>query len=160
MKILTTLTILFIQCTIAFAALMIIYMVLVLLDYQGGFDGFIITTFFQPFIGGILSLTTIAICLVIGLPIRFIDTLKLFWSEYYLSIFGILIGLTCLVLSFNPSMIEKVKVMENNMEIIKDRPNLKLLVVGWFGVCFSLLHFFPKIIEKLIEKLFKILLSK
>jgi hypothetical protein len=160
MKILTTLTILFIQCAIAFGTLMIFYMLLVLLDYQGGFDGFIITTFFQPIIGGIISLLTIVICLIIGLPIRFIVTLRLLWSEYYVSIFGILIGLTCLVLSFNSSMIEKVKVMENNVEIIKDTPNLKLLVIGWFGVCFSILHFFPKIIEKFIEKIFKILLSK
>ncbi|MBS1487474.1 MAG: hypothetical protein JST43_07775 [Bacteroidetes bacterium] len=160
MKILATLTILLIQSAIAFGMLMIIYMVFVLLDYQGGIDGLVGATLFQPIIGGILSLITIAICLIIGLPIRLIETLKLFWSKYYLSIFGILIGLTCLVFAFNPSMIEKAKVIENNVEIVKDIPSLKLVVAGWFGLSFSILHSFPIIIIELIENLFKILLSK
>jgi hypothetical protein len=57
-------------------------------------------------------------------------------------------------------MIEKTKIIQNNIEVIKDIPNLKLVVVGWLGICFSILHFFPKIITELIEKLFKFFLPK
>lgn len=70
MRILLNLIILGLQGIITFITLILIYMILVLLDYQGGFDGFIGTTFFQPIIGGLISIVTIGICLLIGLPIR------------------------------------------------------------------------------------------
>ena len=119
-------------------------MTFVLLDYQGGVDGIIGTTIFQPILGGIISILTIVICLIIGLPIRLGKTINSWWGRYYLiSILGTIAGLTLLVISFLPFFMETVKTVIENQETNKRIPNLILVSIGWFLTTFSTLHIFP-----------------
>lgn len=144
MKIILDLVTLAIQGTITFITLMVIYMMLVLLDYQGGVDGFIGIALFQPIIGGIISLVTIGICLVIGLPIRLSNTINAWWTKrIWLSILGSVIGLFLLIISLLPSMMETIDTTFENEIVQRQTPNLGFAAAGWFLICFSLLHTFP-----------------
>ncbi len=144
MSILINLLILFIQCAVTFILTLFIYMTFVFLDYEGGFDNFIGTTIFQPILGGLISILTIMICLIIGLPIRLGKTINSWWSRNYLiSIIGTIVGLTLLIMSFLPSFKETVKTIIENEEITKETPNLILVSIGWFLTAFSTLHIFP-----------------
>jgi hypothetical protein len=150
MKILINLLILFIQCSVTFVLTLFIYMVYVLLDYQGGFDGFIGTTIFQPILGALISILTIVICLIIGLPIRLGRTINAWWSRnYIISILGAIAGLTLLVVSFLPPFQKTVKTIIENQETTREIPNLILVSMGWFLTAFSTLHIFPTEMLKL-----------
>jgi len=124
--------------------MLFIYMIFVLLDYQGGIDGFIGTTIFQPILGGLISVLTIFVSLIIGLPIRLGKTINSWWSRNFLiPILGTITGLTLLVISFLPSFKETVKTIIENQETTKELPNLMLVSIGWFLTAFSTLHIFP-----------------
>jgi uncharacterized membrane protein YbhN (UPF0104 family) len=119
-------------------------MIFVLLDYKGGVDSFIGTTVFQPIIGGLISIVTIGICLLIGLPIRFSDKIHTWWTKrIWLSILGTVIGLFLLILSLLPSMTERINATIENEIIQRQIPNLGFATTGWLLTCFSLLHQFP-----------------
>jgi len=158
MKIILNLIILAIQGIVAFLTLLIIYMIFVLLDYQGGVDSFIGTTFFQPIIGSLISIVTIGICLLIGLPIRISDSINTWWTKkIWLSLLGTLSGLTLISLSLLPSMMETRSLTVENEIIQKQIPNIALATTGWLLTGFSLLHLFPPYkfkfwIEDLITK--------
>ncbi len=138
------------QGIVTFVTLVTIYLIFVLLDYQGGIDGFIATTFIQPIFGGILSALTIVICLVIGLPIRIHKKLNKWWSNnYYISILGIVSGFTLILIAFLPIFTELELTNDNGTNITKEIPNLTLVVSGWFIICFFILHTFPT--EKIKE---------
>lgn len=70
MRIIITLIVLLLQCIITFVILMVIYMVFVLIDYQGGIDSLLGVAIIQPIIGALISILTIIICILIGLPLR------------------------------------------------------------------------------------------
>jgi hypothetical protein len=144
MRIILSLIILALQGMVSLITLMVIYLIFVLLDYQGGIDSFIGTTLFQPIIGGLISILTIGICLLIGLPIRISDRINTWWTErIWLSILGILIGLTLLSLSLVPSMMQTINKPIEDVIIQKRIPNLNFAATGWFLTAFSLLHLFP-----------------
>jgi hypothetical protein len=129
---------------ITFVALIVIYMIFVLLDYQGGIDSFIGTTLFQPIIGGLISIATIAICLLVGLPIRIRDRINTWWTKrIWLSMLATLAGLFLFVLSLLPSMMKTINVTIEDEIIQKQIPNIGLATAGWFLTGFSLLHLFP-----------------
>jgi hypothetical protein len=71
------------QVTVTFVTLMILYMIFVLLDYQGGIDSFIGTILFQPILGALFSILTIVICLLVGLPIRISKRINLWWTDRF-----------------------------------------------------------------------------
>lgn len=127
-----------------FVLLIGIYMILALLDYQGGIEGFIGTTIIQPIFGGVISILTIFICFIPGIPIRFVKLINTWWiRNYYVSILGSIIGILLIVASFLPSQTEMVKTTIENNEVIKELPNLTLIVLGWFSVGFFTLHIYP-----------------
>ena len=144
MRIILNLIIVGLQGIITFITLIVIYMIFVLLDYQGGIDGFIGTTLFQPILGGLISIVTIGICLLIGLPIRVSDRLNSWWTKrIWLSILGVFLGLFLIILSLLPSMTETINTTIENEIIQKQVPNLSIATMGWFLTGFSLLHLFP-----------------
>lgn len=144
MRIILNIVILGLQGIVAFIALIAIYMIFVLLDYQGGIDGFIGTTLFQPVIGGLITILTIGICLLIGLPIRISERINTWWTKrIWISIFSALLGLSLIILSLLPSMIKTVDITIENEIIQKQILNLGFATTGWFLTCFSLLHLFP-----------------
>jgi hypothetical protein len=143
MKIFLTIAILLIQGFAAFVSSFVIYMIFALLDYQGGIDGLVGITIFQPIIGILISILTVIICFIVGLPIRFIEKINSFWSKYYFPILGVALGVVLLLSSFTPTLMEPIKTVQDNMEVTKDIPNLKLVIIGWFVTAFSILHTFP-----------------
>lgn len=144
MRIILNLIILGIQAIITFITLILIYMIFVLLDYEGGIDGFTGTTLFQPIIGGLLTIMTIAICLLMGLPIRISRRINTWWTKrIWISIFGVLLGLSLIIFSVLPSMTQTIDITMENEMIHKQIPNLGLGTTGWFLTGFSLLHLFP-----------------
>jgi len=144
MRIALNLVILALQGIIAFITLMAIYMIFVLLDYEGGIDSFIGTTLFQPIIGGLITIVTIGTCLLIGLPIRISKRINTWWTKrLWISILGALLGLSLIILSLLPSMLKTIDITMENEMIQKQIPNLGFGTTGWFLTCFSLLHLFP-----------------
>lgn len=139
MRIILNLLILAAQVVVTFIALIAIYMILILLEYRGGFDALVGTVFFQPFIGALMSMITIAVCLLLGLPIRFIDKVSTWWTKrIWLPILGIIIGPSLLILSF---LLKHTTLVDQNIQI--QTPNPGLAVAGWFILAFALLHLFP-----------------
>jgi uncharacterized membrane protein len=144
MRIILNLIILGLQAIITFVTLIVVYMILVLMDYQGGVDSFIGTTLFQPIIGGLISIVTIGICVLIGLPIRISDRVNTWWiKRIWLSILGVVAGLTLLIFSLLPSMTETINTIIENEVIQRQIPNTNFAITGWFLTGFSLLHLFP-----------------
>jgi hypothetical protein len=143
MKIFLNIAILLIQGFAAFISSFAIYMIFALFDYQGGIDGFVGITIFQPILGALISILTIIVCFLVGLPIRFIEKINSFWSKYYFPILGIALGVVLLFSSFTPSLMETIKTVQDNLEVTKEIPNLKLVIIGWFVTAFSILHTFP-----------------
>jgi hypothetical protein len=144
MRIILNLIILGLQGISTFIALVVIYMTFVLIDYQGGSDVFIGSTLIQPVFGGLISVMTIGVCLLVGLPIRISNRINCWWAErFWLSILGVLLGLSLIIVSVLPSMTETINATIENEIIKKQIPNLVVATTGWFLTAFSLLHVFP-----------------
>lgn len=144
MKKLLNVIILGLQGAATFFTLLVIYMIFVLLDYQGGIDSFIGTIVFQPIMGAILSITTIGICLLVGLPIRMNRHIHSWWIErLWLPIVGIWCGIFLMVISVLPPMMDTVNITLDDQTITKQVPHTGAAITGWFLISFSLLHVFP-----------------
>lgn len=151
-----------IQLGLTFVLTVSIYLVFALLDYEGGFDGFVGLTLFQPIMAVILSALTIFYCLIIGLPIRLIWKLNSWWTQhFYLAILLTFIGLTMLGLSFTPQFIEINTITIDGLEITKDVPNAGLAITGWLLTAFSTLHIYPpKRLTKKVQDIFTNLIGR
>ena len=121
-----------------------IYMIFVLLDYQDGIEGLLGTMLFQPLLAGLLSVVTIAVCLVVGLPIRIKGTINSWWTKnLWLPVTGLFIGVCLLILSAHPSLRETIGTTIENQSAQKEIPNLMFVTIGWLLTAFSMLHIFP-----------------
>lgn len=147
-----------IQITLTFIVTFCIYMVYALVDSDFGIEGLFGIFFFQPVIAIILSCLTIATCLIIGLPIRLNSTVNNWWvTNYYISLIGIISGITFLIFAFLPNFRETVRSELNGETILKHIPNSLLSVLGWFLTTFSLLHTYPpKRLTENVKAFFKI----
>ncbi len=147
-----------VQVALTFIVTFCVYMVFALLDSNFGFDGIFGLIFLQPIIAIILSGATIFFCLIIGLPIRFNKKLNFWWrTNYYISIFGTILGLIFLFLALLPAFKETVYLNDNTETTFKQIPNTLGFIFGWFLTCFFSLHIYPS--QKLIKKV-KIILEK
>lgn len=141
-----------------FFALTATYMIFVLLDYQGGIDGILGTMLFQPLLGGLFSVVTIAACFVVGLPIRINGTINSWWTKnLWLPITALFIGICLLILSVHPSLRETISTTIENQSAQKEISNLMFVTMGWHLTAFSMLHIFPSSdlrhrTEKIISK--------
>lgn len=123
---------------------MVIYMRFVLLGYEGGIDGFIGATLFQPIIGGLMTILTIGVCLLIGFPIRVSKRINTWWTKRtWIPILGVLLGLSLIVLALIPSMTQIIETTIEKEIVPKEIPNLGFAATGWLLTAFSLLHVFP-----------------
>lgn len=144
MKTISNFIILGLQSGITFVALITIYMIFVFLDYQGGIEGFLGTMLFQPLLGGLFSVVTIAACLILGLPIRINETINAWWARNpWVPIGTLLIGICFLILSGHPSLRDTVSTTIENQRGQKEIPNLAFVTTGWLLTAFSMLHVFP-----------------
>ncbi|HEY3403503.1 MAG TPA: hypothetical protein VGK59_08965 [Ohtaekwangia sp.] len=157
MRLIFNLVIFFFQCFFTFLFLLFIYTLFALLDYPVGIEGIISITVVQPILGALLSGITIAICLVIGLPIRLSPVINSWWKKKFLiAILGTFTGIAFLIASFY--------FMETYMDtdIPRQIPNLSLALTGWFMVAFFLSHTFSteNVVIKIENYLNQIFLKK
>lgn len=139
------------QVALTFVATVCVYMVYALLDSDFGFDGLFGLVLIQPIIGAILSLLTIFVCSLLGLPIRLNVNLHNWWTtHFYISLLGAVCGLTFLGFAILPSFQDTVATQIDGQESIKNIPNFYLAITGWFLTAFSLLHLYPP--RQLIDK--------
>jgi magnesium-transporting ATPase (P-type) len=133
------------QVVVTFIATFCIYMFFALSDNDFGIDGLVGLVIFQPIVSIILSIITIFICLIVGLPIRLSKRINYWWiAKFYIAIIGIVCGLTFLLLSIIPSFMETVIInKDTTQETLKQVPNTILVSVGWLLTAFSLLHLYP-----------------
>ena len=151
-----SLLIIAVQLGVTFIVTICIYMFFALLDYEGGFESLVGMAIFQPIIAVIISIFSILFCLVLGLPIRLIKTLRKWWSRnFYIAIALTFLGLTFLGLSFMPQFIEQATITRDDLEVTKAIPHAGLAITGWLLTTFSILHTYPP--ERLIIKVQNIL---
>jgi len=131
------------QCGVAFFLLVTIYMVFAIFDSEFGFDG-LFALVIQFLFAIVIAIFTILLCLLIGLPIRLHPKIKNWWMKnFYVSIFGVMVGLALLGLSYLPQLTETVAANINGIDTTKKIPNVNLAVTGWFVTAFMVLHIYP-----------------
>ena len=147
---------LFIQVFNALVVLMIVYFLLAFFGMPEidipTLIGFVI---FQPFLGFLISVITILLCLLIGLPLRKLNNLhEWLLKKNVLSILLAFLGFIFLVISFLPGISNFQIIDVNGMEVEKLMPNTYLLSTGWFLIAFGILHFYPhKFLSWLLKRL-------
>lgn len=110
----------------------------------------------QSIYGIVFSALTIAVCIIVGLPIRLTERLYKWWStKPTVALTGIITGLIVLVTSLNSHFSETTNVIIEGEQKTKQIPNINLALIGWFLTAFCLLHLYPlTIIEWFKTKLF------
>ncbi len=151
-------TILF-QVGLTIVTIFILYMLFAMFDYQGGIANFVGLAIFQPIFAIILSLLTVIICGLIGLPIRLNKRLNNWWrTHFYISILIGFLGIVACAISLMPGFIEEITYRMDGMEMTQTIPNQILSISGWFLVAMGTLHTYPP--KFLQDKLENFLLKK
>jgi hypothetical protein len=147
-------TILF-QVGLTIGTTFILYMLFALFDYQGGFANFVGLTLFQPILAILLSILTVIICGLFGLPIRLNNRLNNWWrTHFYISILIGFLGLVACAISLMPGFVEEVTYRMDGMDMTQTVPNRILSISGWFLVAIGTLHAYPpKFIQDKLESL-------
>lgn len=125
-------------------------------DYQGGFANFVGLTLFQPILAILLSILTVIVCGLVGLPIRLNNRLNNWWrTHFYVSILIGLTGLISCAISLTPGFAEEVTYRMDGMNMTQTVPNRILSITGWFLVAVGTLHTYPpKFIQDKLEFIF------
>lgn len=142
------------QLIFTFAITFSLYMMMAIIDYDGGFDNFVGLALFQPILGVILCSITIFVCFIVGLPIRLNRKINKWWSTHFIvSISGFIAGLVCLILSVMPMYRVHGFITIDGIERHKDIPNTFLSMTGFFLVAFCALHIYPpRLIRNFINR--------
>ena len=150
------------QIALTFITIFCIYMFFAFLDNDFGIDGLFGLFIVQPIMAIILSVLTIIICLIAGLPIRLNNKLNHWWTtNFYISIIGTICGLTLLFLALLPNFNETATTVIDGQKTLKQIPNITLSCIGWLLTAFSMLHIYPprqlaEGIKKFFQKIFNI----
>lgn len=157
MRILQSIAVLFFQVFITCAVLFVIYFVYALFDIDDvGFETLIGFAIFQPIFSFILISVTVCLCLIIGLPIRLIKQVKLWWvRKPAIPIVGVIIGLLLLASAMLPFWTETRQLTIDGVSRDKEVPNFIMAVCGWLSTAFCLLHFFPHSVLLFLSRIFK-----
>ncbi len=144
------------QFLVTFIVTVSIYMIYALLDSNFGIDGLFGIIFIQPIMGVILTFLTIFVCTLFGLPIRLNKKLNNWWTKnFYISILGIVCGLSFLVIAFLPNLKDLVSSEIDGQLEVKSIPNSFFTLTGWFLTAFSFLHLYPP--KQLTDKIINLL---
>lgn len=130
-------------------------MLFAMFDYQGGFTNFVGLTLFQPILAILLSILTVIVCGLVGLPIRLNKRLNTWWrTHFYISILIGFLGLVACAISLMPGFVEEVTYRMDGMDMTQTVPNRILSISGWFIVAIGTLHtYLPKFIQDRLESL-------
>jgi len=106
---LTSIILFGIQLFLTFVTTSCIYMFYAFIDSNKGFDEIVGLIIFHSIFAILFSSITIFICLIVGLPLRFIKRLNYWWiSNFYISIIGIFIGVIFILMSLIPAFSDTV----------------------------------------------------
>ena len=127
------------QLAVAFAVAWLYYMLAMLMTTYDG----ILSMIFQPVMGAIFAAIAVALCFVLGLPIRFIRSAREFWRRlWWLPLFLGAVGFVLMVTSWLPPFRQTVHDYATDMQIQTFQPAMALM--GWLLSVFAALHFwFP-----------------
>lgn len=130
-------------------------MLFAMFDYQGGFANFIGLTLFQPILAILISILTVIVCGLVGLPIRLNNRLNNWWrTHFYVSILIGFLGLVACAISLIPGFVEEVTYRMDGMDMTQTVPNQILSISGWFLVATGTLHTYPpKLVQDRLESL-------
>ena len=144
MKITLNLLFLIIQITLTFIVTVSVYMIFAVIDNDFGLDGIFGLLFIQPVLALIISILTIIFCLILGLPIRLNNKIRNWWTHHcYIPIIIFFCGILLLCLALIPTFRETTILIIDEMEKLKQIPNLTLSSIGWLLTTFSILHLYP-----------------
>ncbi|OWP61541.1 hypothetical protein CDA63_18940 [Hymenobacter amundsenii] len=136
MKLVYNVLLLSVQAGTTFVVLLGVYLLLALLDYRGGLDGLIGLVAFQPLMGALLSLATISLCVLVGLPLRLAAFGRWWRQRTFLALGGAAASVALLVLS--------LFMQGGTVPATFTEPSVLVLAgCGWFLLAFCLLHVFP-----------------
>jgi hypothetical protein len=94
----------------------------------------------------VFSIITIMICVVIGLPLRLIPSVRNWWlSKPLLPLVILALGILLLFLSINPNFQITGIVDENGRMLVRHYSNVYISLTGWFLTAFILLHLYPAV---------------
>ena len=130
-------------------------MLFAMFDYQGGFANFVGLILFQPILAILISILTVIVCGLVGLPIRLNNRLNNWWrTHFYVSIIIGFLGLAACAISLMPGFLEEVTYRMDGMDMNQTVPNQILSISGWFLVAIGTLHTYPpKFIQDKLESL-------
>lgn len=128
-----------IQVTTALLVAWLYYMIAMMMTTYDGFPSLLL----QPFMGAIFACVAVLICLLIGLPIRFVVSVRRLWQRlWWLPLFLGSLGFVLMVLSWLPPFRQTTYDQIRQMEVQTFQPILA--VSGWLVSIFAALHFwFP-----------------
>ncbi len=150
-------TILF-QVGLTIGGTFILYMLFAMFDYQGGLINFVGLTFFHPILAILLSLLTVIVCGLVGLPIRLNSRLNTWWrTHFYFSILIALLGLVACIISLMPRFVEEITYRMDGMDVTQTVPNQILSISGWFLLAIGTLHTYP---PKFLQDKLKCLINR
>ena len=135
-KFLKGLGIALLQCCMAGIILIPIALVLFVATgtFEGGFQAF-----FWLIYAVILCAVTIAVVLVLGLPLRIVA--RLWWRRHFwIPIVGVVLGAAALVVSFLPDLVETSEIEIDGVGYTAVSPVWWLVLIGWLVLAFSLVH--------------------
>ncbi len=125
------------QLVVAFAVAWFYYMIAMMMTTYDG----VLSMIFQPIMGAIFAAVAVAVCFILGLPIRLIRSLRERWrSVWWLPLFTGAVGFVLMVMSW----MLRVTVHDpaTDMDVQTFQPAMAL--AGWLLSVFAALHFwFP-----------------
>jgi hypothetical protein len=107
------------------------------------YDG-ILSMILQPIMGAIFSGIAIILLLILGLPIRLVKKINIWWKAHWWLAFVIgSAAFGMMVLSWMPLF--RVQVMDPEFGTMVDSFHPVLAIGGWLLTLFAVLHFYPPI---------------
>ncbi|WP_400190571.1 hypothetical protein [Hymenobacter sp. B81] len=127
------------QSVLTFGVMWFVYLLFAWADYEGGIDGLIGFTLFQPLLGAVFSGGTVAVCLLFGLPIRVSGPVRRWWLRHA-AVQRVLLLAGIALLGLSGLYATTVTAAEG---LPRQVPNLPLAAAGWSVTAFALLHSYP-----------------
>jgi hypothetical protein len=134
------------QLIVAFVVAWLYYMLAMLMTTYDG----ILSMIFQPIMGAIFASLAVALCFILGLPIRFIRSVRELWRRFWwLPLFFGAVGFVLMVVSWLPPFRQTVYDYATDMQTQTFQPAMAL--TGWLLSVFAALHFWfplPKFLRR------------
>jgi hypothetical protein len=98
---------------------------------------------------------TIAICFLVGMPIRVVPKVYNWWyNRPYISLLLLSTGFYFCYLSYQPRFLEPKIIFENGENITVQTANFIILTIGWSFTAFALTHLYFSSIPKWLKRKF------